>query len=83
MMARRAGDFRLDSRLVLLCAEDIKSTCGTQVEHMTSVEGSDGRVLQCLQDFRDELKVCLPVDPAGNGSCAVCRSDITPVSKGV
>jgi len=57
-MARRAGDFRLDSRLVLLCAEDIKSTCGIQVEHITSVEGDDGRVLNCLQDFRHQLKVC-------------------------
>lgn len=82
MMARRAGDFRLDSRLVLLCAEDLKTTCSTQLDHVTAVEGSDGRVLQCLQDFRDELKVCPSIWPEIL-FCAVCRSDITPVCKGV
>ena len=57
MMARRAADFRLDSRVVALCSEDIAATCGRELATMSSVEGTDGRVLHCLQDYAWELKV--------------------------
>ena len=57
MMARRAADFRLDTRLAEACAQDIRETCGRQEGSMHPVEGQDGRVLDCLQDFRDDLKV--------------------------
>lgn len=57
MMARRAADFRLDSRVVALCSEDIASTCGRTLATMSSVEGTDGRVLHCLQDYAEELRV--------------------------
>lgn len=56
MMARRAGDFRLDSRLRELCKQDIEDVCGYEKESMTSVKGYDGRVAECLQDYRDELQ---------------------------
>lgn len=57
MMERRAADFRLDNHLVALCQEDIATTCGRQMATIDSVEGRDGGVLKCLQDFADELKV--------------------------
>ena len=60
MLARRSADFRLDPRLVLLCAEDISSTCGTQAHSIGRDEGADGRVLECLQDYLDELRVRRP-----------------------
>ena len=57
MLARRSADFRLDPRLVLLCREDITTTCSTQFHTIGRDEGQDGRVIECLQDSRDELKV--------------------------
>ena len=65
-MARRAADFRLDTRVAALCAEDIQTTCSREVATMTAVEGSDGRVLHCLQDYVDELKARLRALPLGS-----------------
>lgn len=39
-------------------------TCGVPLGLMDYVAGVDGKVLNCLQDHRDELKVSLPPPPA-------------------
>lgn len=56
MMKRRAGDFRLDSRLRELCRTDIEDICGFERQSLDPVKGDDGRVSECLQDYRDELQ---------------------------
>ena len=56
MMEARAADFRLDSTLREVCARDIEDVCGYEKDSLDSVEGFDARVIQCLQDYRDELQ---------------------------
>ncbi len=56
MMARRATDFRLDAQLRELCAADIDAVCGYEKDSLDSVAGHDGRVVECLQDYKAELK---------------------------
>ena len=55
-MARRATDFRLDAQLRELCAADIDAVCGYEKDSLDSVAGHDGRVVECLQDYKAELK---------------------------
>ncbi|BDA41257.1 probable Golgi apparatus protein 1 [Coccomyxa sp. Obi] len=55
MMEKRAADFRLDSTLREVCADDIEAVCGYERDSLDTVEGFDARVIQCLQDYRDEL----------------------------
>jgi Golgi apparatus protein 1 len=55
MMARRATDFRLDAKLTKLCASDIENVCGYEKDSLDSIAGWDGRVVECLQDYKDEL----------------------------
>lgn len=55
MMARRATDFRLDAKLREQCRDDIESICGYEKDSLDSTAGYDGRVIECLQDYRDEL----------------------------
>lgn len=55
MMARRATDFRLDAKLRDLCKADIEEVCGYEKDSLDSIAGYDGRVLECLQDYKDEL----------------------------
>lgn len=55
MMARRATDFRLDAKLRDLCKTDIEEVCGYEKDSLYSIAGYDGRVLECLQDYKDEL----------------------------
>mmetsp|Transcript_4821 Transcript_4821/g.5620 ORF Transcript_4821/g.5620 Transcript_4821/m.5620 type:complete len:974 (+) Transcript_4821:66-2987(+) len=57
MMARRASDFRLDSKLREECRDDIEEVCGYEKDSLDSVAGYDGRVIECLQDYKDELAV--------------------------
>lgn len=52
MMAARAADFRLDTQLRQLCAEDIRDTCAYEAESLDMSAGMDARVAQCLQDSR-------------------------------
>ncbi|CAI7919345.1 unnamed protein product, partial [Closterium sp. NIES-53] len=56
MMARRATDFRLDSRLRKYCKGDIAEICYPDAEDISDVANYDAKVIQCLQDYRDELK---------------------------
>eukprot|EP00271_Cylindrocystis_brebissonii_P019065 TRINITY_DN562_c0_g3_i1.p1 TRINITY_DN562_c0_g3~~TRINITY_DN562_c0_g3_i1.p1 ORF type:complete len:1830 (+),score=464.44 TRINITY_DN562_c0_g3_i1:323-5812(+) len=56
MMARRAQDFRLDSNLRKFCKKDIDEICYPAAEDSTEIANHDGKVIQCLQDFREELK---------------------------
>ncbi|CAI7795594.1 unnamed protein product [Closterium sp. NIES-54] len=57
MMERRASDFRLDFNLQKYCHKDIVETCYQDASDMTGAGGSsDAKVIQCLQDYRDELK---------------------------
>ncbi|KAK9816541.1 hypothetical protein WJX72_001742 [[Myrmecia] bisecta] len=55
MMERRAADFRLDAALRQLCKKDIEDLCSYEKDSMDSIAGFDARVIQCLQDHRDEL----------------------------
>jgi Golgi apparatus protein 1 len=55
MMADRAADFRLDAKLRKLCQEDIADMCGYERDSLDTVAGYDARVIQCLQDYRDEI----------------------------
>ncbi|GJP29711.1 hypothetical protein CLOM_g19337 [Closterium sp. NIES-68] len=57
MMERRATDFRLDFNLQKYCHKDITETCYQDASDMSGAGGSsDAKVIQCLQDYRDELK---------------------------
>eukprot|EP00897_Mesotaenium_endlicherianum_P000593 jgi/Mesen1/10534/ME000083S10041 len=56
MMERRATDFRLDSNLRKYCKQDIAEICYPDAEDITDVANWDAKVIQCLQDYRDELK---------------------------
>eukprot|EP00271_Cylindrocystis_brebissonii_P009749 TRINITY_DN2493_c0_g1_i1.p1 TRINITY_DN2493_c0_g1~~TRINITY_DN2493_c0_g1_i1.p1 ORF type:complete len:1041 (-),score=222.27 TRINITY_DN2493_c0_g1_i1:278-3400(-) len=56
MMERRATDFRLDPTLRKFCKADIGETCYPDAEDIAEVANWDAKVIQCLQDFRDELK---------------------------
>eukprot|EP00270_Netrium_digitus_P010393 TRINITY_DN3221_c1_g1_i5.p1 TRINITY_DN3221_c1_g1~~TRINITY_DN3221_c1_g1_i5.p1 ORF type:complete len:932 (-),score=260.15 TRINITY_DN3221_c1_g1_i5:314-3109(-) len=56
MMARRASDFRLDVNLRKYCKSDISEICYPDAEDITDVANWDAKVIQCLQDYREELK---------------------------
>ncbi|GJP36222.1 hypothetical protein CLOM_g20753, partial [Closterium sp. NIES-68] len=56
MMARRATDFRLDSTLRKYCKADIAEICYPDAEDISDVANFDAKVIECLQDYRDELK---------------------------
>jgi len=55
MMVRRASDFRLDETLRSECREDIEEVCGYEKDSLDTIAGYDGRVVECLQDYREEL----------------------------
>lgn len=55
MMTERARDFRLDVRLRDQCAGDIDDLCAFEKDSLQAVANGDSRVIECLQDFRDEL----------------------------
>lgn len=55
MMSRRATDFRLDAKLRELCKDDIEEVCGYEKDSLDSIAGYDGRVIECLQDYKEEL----------------------------
>eukprot|EP00238_Polyblepharides_amylifera_P013095 CAMPEP_0196572234 /NCGR_PEP_ID=MMETSP1081-20130531/2305_1 /TAXON_ID=36882 /ORGANISM="Pyramimonas amylifera, Strain CCMP720" /LENGTH=880 /DNA_ID=CAMNT_0041889479 /DNA_START=135 /DNA_END=2777 /DNA_ORIENTATION=+ len=57
MMVRRASDFRLDANLREQCREDIEEVCGYEKDSLDTIAGYDGRVIECLQDYKDELIV--------------------------
>jgi len=56
VMQRRSLDFRLNPKLATACDADIRDTCGVELGRMDYVHGVDGKVLNCLQDHREELK---------------------------
>lgn len=55
MQQRRAADFRLDATLRDVCMEDIEEVCGYEKESLDSIAGFDGRVSNCLMDYREEI----------------------------
>jgi len=55
MMVRRASDFRLDSNVREQCRDDIEEVCGYEKDSLDTIAGYDGRVIECLQDYKDEL----------------------------
>jgi len=55
MRERRATDFRLDATLRKLCRDDIEEVCGYEKESLDSIASYDGRVSNCLMDYRDEI----------------------------
>lgn len=56
MMERRATDFRLDSTLRETCKNDIDEICGYEKDSLDSIAGYDARVIQCLQDYKEDLQ---------------------------
>ncbi|CAI5528209.1 unnamed protein product [Closterium sp. Naga37s-1] len=56
MMERRASDFRLDTGLRKYCHRDIVETCYPDADDISDVASWDSRVIECLQDYRRELK---------------------------
>jgi Golgi apparatus protein 1 len=54
-MAARAGDFRLDAALRKECAEDVEISCSFEKKTLETVLNNDARVIECLQDYREEL----------------------------
>uniref|UniRef100_A0A061SDF6 Golgi apparatus protein 1 n=1 Tax=Tetraselmis sp. GSL018 TaxID=582737 RepID=A0A061SDF6_9CHLO len=57
MMERRATDFRLDATLRKVCRKDIDEICGYEKDSLDSIAGYDARVIQCLQDYKEDLQV--------------------------
>ncbi|WIA10933.1 hypothetical protein OEZ85_011098 [Tetradesmus obliquus] len=55
MIERRVRDFRLDSRLKKACEKDIGNMCAWGGD-MGTMDTYDSMVMNCLQDFRDEIK---------------------------
>ncbi|CAI5961385.1 unnamed protein product [Closterium sp. NIES-64] len=56
MMEHRASDFRLDPGLRKYCHRDIVETCYPDADDISDVASWDSRVIECLQDYRRELK---------------------------
>ncbi|CAI5529290.1 unnamed protein product, partial [Closterium sp. Naga37s-1] len=56
MMERRAVDFRLDASLRKYCHKDIVETCYPDAEDISDVANWDSKVMECLQDYKEELK---------------------------
>ena len=56
MMTQRASDYRLDAKLREACEADINTICNYQEGMTDAVEGTDARVLICLQDYRADLR---------------------------
>ena len=59
MMAERAADFRLDSKLKRLCQDDITDMCANERDSLDLVAGLDARVILCLQDLRSASRASL------------------------
>jgi len=57
MMERRAQDFRLDVKLRENCEQDIEEVCGYEKDSLGTIANFDARVVECLQDYREELTV--------------------------
>jgi Golgi apparatus protein 1 len=56
LLVQRAVDFRLDTALRDACESDLKNTCGVSLEDMDSDEKIKKKGLDCLQQYREELK---------------------------
>ena len=50
------ADFRLDVALRDACESDLKNTCGTTLEEMDNDEKVKLQSLNCLQQYKGELK---------------------------
>lgn len=55
-MVARAGDFRLDANLRTECAADVEHSCAYDKKTLETVLNTDARVIECLQDYREELR---------------------------
>uniref|UniRef100_A0A7R9V0N1 Golgi apparatus protein 1 n=1 Tax=Chlamydomonas euryale TaxID=1486919 RepID=A0A7R9V0N1_9CHLO len=60
ILASRVADFRLDTALRDACETDVEATCGHSLESMDEDDKAGGTltstVLNCLQQYEDELK---------------------------
>lgn len=50
------ADFRLDVALRDACESDLKNTCGTSLEEMDNSDSVKQTGLNCLQQYKEELK---------------------------
>ena len=57
LMERRAQDLRLDVKLRENCEQDIEEVCGYEKDSLGTIANFDARVVECLQDYREELTV--------------------------
>lgn len=56
VIAKRVADFRLDTPLRDACEDDLKDSCGTSLTDMDGDERLKASGLNCLQQYREELK---------------------------
>ncbi|KAG2435442.1 hypothetical protein HYH02_011942 [Chlamydomonas schloesseri] len=56
VIAKRVSDFRLDTALREACEDDLKDTCGTSLKDMDEDDKVKKTALNCLQQYREELK---------------------------
>jgi Golgi apparatus protein 1 len=56
VLAKRVSDFRMDTALRDACESELKDTCGSTLEDMDSDDKIKKSALNCLQQFKDELK---------------------------
>lgn len=56
VIAKRVADFRLDTPLRDACEDDLKDSCGTSLSDMDGDERLKASGLNCLQQYREELK---------------------------
>ncbi|GFH19709.1 uncharacterized protein HaLaN_16706 [Haematococcus lacustris] len=55
-IAKRVADFRLDTAMRDACASDLEDTCGLTLEAMDGDEKLRRTGLNCLQQYKEELK---------------------------
>lgn len=56
MIAKRVADFRLDTALREACETDLRESCGTTLKDMDEDEKTRRTALNCLTDYKEELK---------------------------
>lgn len=54
--SQRVADFRLDTAMRDACESDLKNTCGTTLEEMDNDDKVKRTALNCLQQYKGELK---------------------------
>ena len=56
-VAIQEHDIDIYACVLQACEQDIEKLCGLPLSRLDRVQGFDGKVVRCLQDFRDDLMV--------------------------